>query len=690
MNIKPSQAKLKQLLLSVLCASAVNFSAFAEYMEVTGGDTLMQTGKTYDADEDHPALYVSDPNSLYSGTDISLSSTFNNRYGAYVQNQGALSLTGGTITTTIFDYDFTAAPAHGVVIDSYASGTLNNVNIATSSDDWGDVSHGVFVQNFSTLTLTGGTISGDGNGIRLTGSSSATVTDAYFEIANYDYSYDGVFVQNSSTLTLLGGTISGNGGGIQLTGSSSATVTDVHIALEGGPGPGCGVTAQDSSTLALTNCTISVANDYDVVGIYLTGSSSATVNDTYIESGRGNEGVYANSSTLALTGGTIHSNNGYGIYLTGSSSATVINAYIETMNDDGWGSNVSVANSSTLALTGGTIHSYAGSGIQLTGNSSATVTDAHIETITGWHDEVNANSSVLVQNSSTLTLTGGTITANYDYYTSGDNLYGIQLIGSSNATVTGADIITNGAEGRCTAYALAVEGHSSGTVNLNNNTLSSSDVVIRVSGTSTLTLSGSNGSVITGDVISGTNSSVDLTLSGEGSKFVGNVTQDATSAVTLTLGGGATLGDAALATAINGQVTIKDGGHLVTTVILGNGVTLEAGTILDYVADNTLQITGGTVSVGESILIDFGGVTVGDGAEFTVLDWSTATGSVSADAFTATNLGSDMTGSFTVDGTQLIFTAGAIPEPSTYFLLGAGLGLLLLTARYRRQAGTDA
>jgi hypothetical protein len=44
-----------------------------------------------------------------------------------------------------------------------------------------------------------------------------------------------------------------------------------------------------------------------------------------------------------------------------------------------------------------------------------------------------------------------------------------------------------------------------------------------------------------------------------------------------------------------------------------------------------------------------------------------------------------MTGEFYEDYAhgKLDFTAHAVPEPSTYFLIGTGLGILLLTSRRR-------
>jgi hypothetical protein len=51
------------------------------------------------------------------------------------------------------------------------------------------------------------------------------------------------------------------------------------------------------------------------------------------------------------------------------------------------------------------------------------------------------------------------------------------------------------------------------------------------------------------------------------------------------------------------------------------------------------------------------------------------------------NLAADtgVEGTFAVQNGQLTFTANAVPAPSAYFLLGAGLGALLLAAHYRRR-----
>jgi hypothetical protein len=247
----------------------------------------------------------------------------------------------------------------------------------------------------------------------------------------------------------------------------------------------------------------------------------------------------------------------------------------------------------------------------------------------------------------------------------------VYATGTSTLTLTGGTITT----GSSSAHGIYLITRSTGTVSLNHNTITGN---ILATGISTLNLTGNNGTVLTGNVTVTLGSTVGLTLSGEGSKFTGNVTRSADSTVTLDINNGATLGDAATANTINGEVTIHDGGHLVITLTLANGLTLEAGAVLDYAGNNTgLLVKGGAVTVSDGIMVDFGGVTVEAGDEFIVLDWNGATlsGSISETSFTAANLGVDVDGSFSVANNQLIFTASAIPEPSVYFLIGTGLGI---------------
>jgi hypothetical protein len=404
----------------------------------------------------------------------------------------------------------------------------------------------------------------------------------------------------------------------------------------------------------------------------------------------------AGSSTLTLTGGTITTgtDSWSGIYLTGTSSATVSDVTVAAKNPSGV-SGVNVYDHSTLTLTGGTITTGTNyvSGISLSTDSSGTIRDVTIET------EGYATRGVRVESSSTLTLTGGTITTDAVYAsgiylntdssgtvrdvtieTKGSSTHGVQVAGTSTLTLTDSDINATGTG----AYALYLDSSSSGTASLNHNTLTGG---LFATDTSTLTLSGSNGTVLTGTVTGTLGSTVGITLSGKGSKFVGNVTRSADSTVTLDISDGATLGDAATANTINGQVTIHDGGHLVTTLTLANGVTLEAGAVLDYAGNSAgLLVRGGTITVSDGIIVDLSILT--ETGTYTVLDWNGATagGDVSETSFTAANLDAGITGSFTVANNRLIFTASAVPEPSTWFLRGTGLGLLLLTAHYRRRA----
>jgi len=217
-------------------------------------------------------------------------------------------------------------------------------------------------------------------------------------------------------------------------------------------------------------------------------------------------------------------------------------------------------------------------------------------------------------------------------------------------------------------------------------------------GIGTTTLSGDNAgfsgttTVTAGTLIAGSNTafgSSAVTVHGGkldiGGQTLGN---------TITLDGGTLAGTGTL----TGAVTLGDGSTLAPgnspgTLTFTNGLTLDAGAVLDFQLGTTsdlILVTGGTLTGSASAggitlnLADAGGFTA---ASYTLFDFSGATTS----SFTASDftLGSTLAGytyQLAIVGStlQLISTASAVPEPSTFAVL-AGLSALGLVAYRRRR-----
>ena len=229
---------------------------------------------------------------------------------------------------------------------------------------------GVSLKNGSGFIMEGGTISGcsanEGGGLYATNQSTVTIKGG--TISGCSAGAGGGLYADKSTVTISGGAISecsatiNNGGGLYATNSSKITISDGIISgCEGVLG--CGLYATNSSEITISGGTISGC--------------------TGLRGG----GLYADNSTVTITGGTISRcevGAGGGLFATNSSKITIRGGTISecsTTLDSGKGGGL-YAENSTITISGGTIENNKaarGGGVALT---DSTVTDE--EPIRNW------------------------------------------------------------------------------------------------------------------------------------------------------------------------------------------------------------------------------------------------------------------------------------------------------------------
>jgi hypothetical protein len=158
------------------------------------------------------------------------------------------------------------------------------------------------------------------------------------------------------------------------------------------------------------------------------------------------------------------------------------------------------------------------------------------------------------------------------------------------------------------------------------------------------------------------------------------------------LGGGGTV--EFLSSVFTYGISINVGGRLSTSITIDSrstsysGLSLDLGATLEFAEDSPLIILAENFEIATwgTVLVDFSDVSLVGENDYVIIDWSGVTNMDfyhGATSFSA--VGTDVTGEFSIKGSQLVFTTDAVPEPSVYILLGIGLGVLLLTAHHRRR-----
>lgn len=182
---------------------------------------------------------------------------------------------------------------------------------------------GLYATNQSTITINNGTISGceagAGGGLYADNSIVTINNGTISECEAAINGGGGLYAKNQSTITISGGTISGckapssdkgNGSGLY---ANNSTVT-----ISGGTISGCkgrwggGLYAENSSTITITDSTISGCKAGAGGGLCVVGSTLNIKDDIISEciasdTGKGG-GLYAENSTLTISGGTIKGN----------------------------------------------------------------------------------------------------------------------------------------------------------------------------------------------------------------------------------------------------------------------------------------------------------------------------------------------------------------------------------------------
>ncbi len=299
-----------------------------------------------------------------SGGEIRNCVSMNDGGGLYADNS-TINITGGTISGCEGRW------GGGLYATNSSKITITGGTISECTAGMG-AGGGLYATNSSEITISGSTISeckaslGAGGGLYATNGSIINIDRG--TISGCEAGAGGGLYADKSTVTISGGAIS----------ECSATINN-----------GGGLYATNSSKITISGGTISGCTGELGCGLYATNSSEITISGGTISgcTGLRGGGLYANNSTVTITGGTISGckvGAGGGLFATNSSKITIRGGTISecsTTLDSGKGGGL-YAENSTITISGGTIENNEaarGGGVALT---NSTVTDE--EPIRNW------------------------------------------------------------------------------------------------------------------------------------------------------------------------------------------------------------------------------------------------------------------------------------------------------------------
>jgi hypothetical protein len=561
----------------------------------------------------------------------------------------------------------------------------------------------------TSYTTTGGYSYGwstSGIDSRITGSNATITTNGSRGIGVYALGNNNVIVVDGLTVVTTGenarGIASRYGSLVQV----KNTQVDVNLAA-------AAVVAEDGGTITLDTVSIDTV---DAGGIFAWNSGTVTGSNVTVNASTTNSKHTAldvlNNSAILLQDSTVRAlAEGQGVIRFNRSTWTELQddgeSIIELTNvnlESAYGDLVVLNGSGTVGMATGQDRLVINGGI-------ANVAGALINAELGYDENEHPADAVISLNEVTVT-NGADLIVN----AKGNNI----ILNANNTDLTGN---------------ITGSDSSNTSVNLDNSAL---DGNIQNNGEGNLTLTGSNGSVITGDVTNNGDGTLNLglndsSLTGNINNNNGTISSTGSSAIngdvnsslevssgTLTVTGSVTVDNGQSVTGngtLNvGGLEINDGGTLGGGLTIGTDsserilVGLGSATLYHEFGDATETSTD-TLKLGENIALDLSSIDDLSDFEFAFTDdvldgnftlilgeaeslenWSAEiNGNIEGLTLSGQNkVTADISITLTGEGSTLTailsnVTVTAVPEPSTYFLLGTGLGILLLAARYRRR-----